>query len=250
MDRREALQTPLSDRIVAAIGAGAAVALLGAVLLSGLHVDVRARAEQALVSLALAPPPPPPPPAPHVVRPKRGKPAAASPPNLRAKATQVVAPPPVIVPPKPPPIPVAPVRGVGSMSRSGAADRIGPGFGAGGRGNGTGSGGSGDGDGGGDTAPEQTRGRLSYADLPATVRAQGVQRSVSVEYYVNVDGRVSGCRVDRSSGDAQVDAVTCALIEKRYRFRPSLDAVGRAVRSIVTETASYVVEHERDDDER
>jgi protein TonB len=35
--------------------------------------------------------------------------------------------------------------------------------------------------------------------------------------------------VIRSSGDADLDGTTCQLIERRYRYRPALDAEGRPV---------------------
>jgi protein TonB len=48
-------------------------------------------------------------------------------------------------------------------------------------------------------------------------------------FTVGVDGRARGCRVTRSSGVAELDALTCRLIEKRFRFRPSTDRYGRPV---------------------
>jgi protein TonB len=38
---------------------------------------------------------------------------------------------------------------------------------------------------------------------------------------------VTGCRVTRSSGSRALDSTTCRLIEQRFRFRPSRDALGR-----------------------
>jgi protein TonB len=44
---------------------------------------------------------------------------------------------------------------------------------------------------------------------------------------VQPDGRVGGCTVVRSSGHASLDETTCRLIERRFRYRPALDASGR-----------------------
>ena len=41
-------------------------------------------------------------------------------------------------------------------------------------------------------------------------------------------------------GNPELDAVTCRLIQQRYRFRPSLDPGGRPVRSQVVEDHSWV----------
>jgi len=63
-----------------------------------------------------------------------------------------------------------------------------------------------------------------------------------VRYFVNVDGRVSGCVVTRSSGNAVLDETTCRLIEQRYRYDPSRDADGRPVRSIIVVSQDWVLE--------
>jgi len=51
--------------------------------------------------------------------------------------------------------------------------------------------------------------------------------SVTVTFTVQVNGRATGCRISRSSGIPELDELTCRLIEKRFRFRPSLNRFGR-----------------------
>ena len=46
------------------------------------------------------------------------------------------------------------------------------------------------------------------------------------------NGRAGGCTVVRSSGHAALDATTCRLIEKRFRFEPARDAQGRPVQEL------------------
>src|SRR3546814_18937309 len=58
---------------------------------------------------------------------------AASPPNLKAKPTAIVAPPPVILPIVPPSVTAASTPGVGSDPSAGASDVSGPGTGSGGQ---------------------------------------------------------------------------------------------------------------------
>lgn len=43
---------------------------------------------------------------------------------------------------------------------------------------------------------------------------------------VNGDGRVSDCRITQSTGYAELDQATCALIAKRARFKPAKDGNG------------------------
>lgn len=238
-----------SERLATAAGSVAVVALVGYALVTGLSVPVRILAEQAMPVLALnAPPPPPPerrqPPEP-VKKAERMK-GDASPRNLRNVATPVVAPPKTL--PVKPPVIATLVPNIGAAASNGASDRPGPGQGAGGTGNGFGGGGDGAGDGDGDdTPPRQIRGRLGFSDMPAALRAEGIERTVEVRYAVNVDGRVSNCSVTRSSGSAELDATTCRLIEDRFRYRPSLDSDGRPVRSIVEQQHSWRVDRATDE---
>jgi protein TonB len=170
-----------------------------------------------------------------------------SPRNLRNKATPVFAPklPPLIVPP---PIVTATQPALGNAPQSGASDLPGPGQGAGGFGNGLGGGGEG-GDGEGDgiaTGPRQTKGRLSFKDLPDGLLAPGEERRVGVRYFVNVDGSVSGCRVDEPSGLPQLDVLACRLIEHRFRYRPARDRAGHPVRSTIVEAHTWFSKEDRD----
>lgn len=234
------MQASVQDRLWSALGTAIIVGLLGYLLVVGMTVDMRVQAERAIALVAFRAPPPPTPRVKTIVRPKAGRPSsAASPRNLRNKATPIVVPPPLIALPRPSPVIVALKPGTGMAASNGASDRAGPGQGAGGNGNGLGGGGNGDGDGGGDTAPEQIRGRLKYSDLPADLRDSGKSFAVSVRYAVETSGRIGDCSITRSSGSAELDALTCQLIQQRFRFRPSRDADGNPVESIVEENHSW-----------
>ena len=217
--------------------------LIGAALVRGLGVQPVARIEEALALVTVpAEPPPPPPrrPPPQHLAPARKAPA---PPAPRGQAAPLVALKPPIPVLQPPPVAVAQKPGLGADRATGAADD-GAGQGAGGRGDGSG-GGDGDGDGG--IPPRQTGGRLRYSDLPPERRAVGIGGSVGVRYSVETDGRVGVCDVTRTSGYADMDALTCRLIQARFRFRPSRDPDGRPVRSFIVENHSWIVEREPDD---
>lgn len=224
------------DRFVAALAAAGVVLAIGYALILGLGVTLPGIAAEALKTFAVGPTPPPPPPDPVRPRPtKSHRPeGAASPANLRSKATPIVAPEPIVPPPVSPPVVAALKPGIGVEATTGAAPVPGPGTGAGGEGNGTGSGrfGDGDGDGGDDTPPRLLNDRFKRRDYPdvETIGAGGV---VGVRYRVGVDGRASRCSVTRSSGNPALDAISCRLIETYYRYRPALDPAGHPVPSII-----------------
>ena len=226
-----------NDRWKGAVGAVLVQGLLLWVLVVGLAVSNSPALRDQIALFAMAadtPPPPPPPPQPKKSSSKEG---AASPANIRSTATELVAPKPV-VPPPPQPMAAAPVANSGVQSTQGAAPVPGPGTGAGGVGNGFGSGGEGDGDGAGsDTPPRQIGGRIKSGDLPddmADLAESGREFVVGVIFAVETDGSVDQCRVSRSSGNGALDRLTCELIERKFRFRPSLDDNRQPVRSQVT----------------
>ena len=235
-----------AERGRAALGAAALTGLLGYALVAGLALGRGASPAEALQLFEVGPEPPPPPRekrVPHRVRSSRPE-GAASPPNLHSEPTEIVAPVPVIPVPVPPPVVAAPVAGVGNAPTAGNADVIGPGTGSGGEGNGRGGGGAGDGDGdgGAETPPQRIRGDMRDAPYPPGAAEAGIGGTVSVRYYVEIDGRVSDCDVTRSSGNAELDAATCGFIVRRFRFRPARDGRGRPVPSAIIENHSWEVE--------
>lgn len=244
------------SRAVSALAAVAVQALLLWALIAGLAVHMPRVVEQGLALFAVPVDPPPKPkvriePAKQRIKRPEG---AASPANLRNRATEVAAPEPVVpVVLPPPPVVTAPVPADGAAANTGASNVPGPGTGSGGIGDGTGSGGAGDGDGGGwqdETPPRWRSGRLRDSDYPGDLGELGAGGTVSVRYVVRTDGRVDRCRVTRSSGHAELDAITCRLIEQRFRYRPSLDARGRPVEATIVEDHSWVSEIDPNEDPR
>lgn len=262
------------ERLRAAIPVIAVHAMLAFILLRGLNGAMPERENGTLRLVPVPPlvtivePAPPPPPsaeraAPDALRlaPLRPE-GAASPPNLKAEPSPFVAPEPVIRPPiqPPPTVTPAPVAGTGAAPNAGAAPIRGPGTGSGGIGNGRGSGLGGDGTGGGGGGggdgsgivarpPRWTCCNLSIRDVPRDVQERvrpGVS-IVSILYVVEADGRVTNCRVARSSGNRELDQLTCRLVERRYRFRPALNPAGRPVRAVgVGDDHEWMFEQERE----
>ncbi|WP_284734629.1 energy transducer TonB [Sphingosinicella terrae] len=245
------------DRIGSASAALLVQAGIGAALLWGLGTDLREAIEAPLQAIDILPLEPPA--EPEVVRPpprvesdtrsQRFAPdeeGGAAPPNIRSRATEATAPEPLVPLPVPSPIVVAEKPGTGSDPTTGSADVRGPGTGSGGIGDGTGSGAGGGGGGGGGygrlTPPRRIRGDLYDSDYPPGLGEIGVGGRVSVIFTILDDGRVTDCRITRSSGSDALDDATCRLIERRYLFEPSRDGRGRPIVSRMTENHEWLVE--------
>jgi protein TonB len=215
-----------------ALGVAVLHGLLGYALIAGFGVEIVRLASDELKTFDVRVPPPPPmietKPAPA----SDGHEGAASPENLRSKASPVAAPKPKVDLKQSSKVAAAPTPAAGIDSSSGAADRPGPGQGNGGSGAGTGSGRGGDGSGGGGaTKARLIRGRILDSDYPRSASRARAGGTVTVAFIVQTDGHASGCRIMRSSGNAELDSTTCALIERRFRYEPARGADGKAVRS-------------------
>lgn len=214
------------------------VGVIAGLLALGSSQGVRESLQKPLEIFDVVLPPPEPPPPPPVVVESRAAPkeeGAAAPPARQAEAAPVKRVEPVVqLPPTPPPVIAAPTPGAGAAPTAGAAPVDGPGSGAGGQGNGTGSGGSGTGPGGGGNGGEGAgpsviqSTTLTGRSYPREVlRAWPRGGRVFIAVRVQVDGRATDCKVNRSSGNPIVDQWTCRLVEERVRFRPAVDGQGR-----------------------
>lgn len=208
---------------------------LAAVILSGLNVHSVARTIEHLQTFDISESPPPqPPPPPPAQRAERARDEAGAP-AKKAEATPVVAPRPKLVVPAKTPIVAAPIAGQGSAPSTGAA-AAGTGTGAGGSGNGPGGGGNGD-------LSRFTPARMlnkipdrEYRRISAGLIPRG---SATIAFRVTPDGRMKGCRITRSSGDASVDSVVCDAATRYLRFSPARDPDGRAIAQDLTYTPTW-----------
>lgn len=237
------------DRWKSAAAVAAFHAALGYAVITGLGFDPVAAVDERLKVFDVPDelPPPPlleakPPPQKSKERTERVKPAmkdpegAAAPPNLKARPTEIVAPKREVKLEVPTPVIAAPVAGPGAQASAGASNKPGPGTGAGGQGTGLGSGASGTGTGGGGGGrmvrpADCVRCELPVWILPRRLRENGVDAIVQIKFAIVENGRVRNCRVTRSSGDRELDAITCREIERRYRYRPARDEWGRPTTS-------------------
>ncbi|HVM38138.1 MAG TPA: TonB family protein [Sphingomicrobium sp.] len=185
------------------------------------------------------PPPPPPPPPPQVQQPRpKEREGGSAPRNIRSEATPIVAPRPRVELPVPPVVAVTETPREGAAPTQGASDVRGPGTGAGGTGTGTGSGSGGSGTGGGGsdggiaTRAQLLTPSLRSRDYPPHLRSRWPRGAgVLVTFTVEPTGRVSNCRVYESSGDSEIDNMTCMLVTQRFVYRPALNRRGEAVTS-------------------
>lgn len=238
------------ERIFAALGTGLIEALIFYGLLMAVRVVPPMPLSEALKVITLAPPPPapkPPPPPPAPVQPKpKLKEGAASPPNLRSKATDIAAP--KLSPLLPPPLPAAEMPRLDYDATSGSADVRGPGTGSGGIGQGTGSGLGGNGPGGGGygaAPPQHIKGWLHNSDYPREAKEAGIEGTLTIIVTIEPNGRVSNCNIVRSSGSGILDHTTCRLVQERYRYRPALDPQGRPVRAREIQNHSWIMQYDR-----
>lgn len=216
---------PSRERAVAFGIAAVVQVALGLALLSGFRVDFNHTRDvvERLIEIGVPPPPPivrvePVKPKPERVakQPESAPRAAPAPPGGSPGPVPAHAPPSVT--------PVVAIQPSAAPSGGGTGTGPATGSGAGG-----GAGGEGYGGDGGGTDLELISGDIGMRDYPKHLGNAGIGGRVSVTFMVQVNGRPIGCRVTRSSGIPELDALTCRLIEKRFRFRPSTDRYGRPV---------------------
>lgn len=202
---------------VALIHVGAVIALLRA-----FDIDIVPDAVKSIASVTVALPPQPEPPDEKVeeIEPE----GAAAEEAAKAKPVEASAPP-VVAPKRQEQ--VAPVSSTGDETRSGAATD-GPGTGGGGPGVGTGRGGEGTGSGGIPYArhAEKIAGEIRSRDYPRSSARERDGAFVIVHFTVTPQGTTRDCRVARSSGNVEVDRITCRLVVERFRYRPAIDGNG------------------------
>jgi len=72
---------------------------------------------------------------------------------------------------------------------------------------------------------------FAASDYPAAAIPKRAQGITDYRLSVNAAGGVDKCDIERSSGNAALDAATCRVITRRARFRPALDQAGRPIAS-------------------
>ena len=194
------------SRVVAIVIVALIHAVLGYAFVTGLAYKYIKKATEDLDTFEVKEPPPPeevpPPPPPPPDQPMQPPPVVTPPSIVRTNITPpvvvqsvqtppaVYTPAPVAVPPAPPPPP--------RVSQK-----------AGLKGN-----------------PGQFFGQSAY---PASAIRDEAEGRVRANLTVGTDGRVSGCTVTLSSGNAALDETTCRVSRNRVRFTPAKDEEGNPI---------------------
>ncbi len=70
---------------------------------------------------------------------------------------------------------------------------------------------------------------MTTDDYPTRSMNSGKQGTVRVNLTVSADGRVTDCRVVKSSGTQELDDTSCSLLRRRGKFNPGANGDGNAV---------------------
>lgn len=83
------------------------------------------------------------------------------------------------------------------------------------------------------------QGLISAADYPdVAIRKEGVG-SVRMALLIDENGRIADCTVIETSGFAALDAQSCALVQKRARFKPAVGLDGKPAKDAVVQRITW-----------
>ena len=81
-------------------------------------------------------------------------------------------------------------------------------------------------------------------DYPTEALRNLQQGTAQYLLFVKEDGHVAHCHVLKPSGVPALDAMGCAVLEERTKFKPALDAAGKPIRStVVTPPVTWRIGH-------
>jgi hypothetical protein len=73
---------------------------------------------------------------------------------------------------------------------------------------------------------------FSDEDYPGQAIQEDAGGTSAVMLMIDESGTLKDCMVEQTSGIAVLDAMTCAVLLERAKFRPALDSAGKPVRSV------------------
>lgn len=212
-----------TSRVISLVLVGLITFLLGWLLVSGLAISIVKDAVEKLDVINVdeppppeVPPPPPPPdtklpPPPPVVTP----PPRFAPPVSAPVVTSTPTPPPYVPPtvtatpappaPPAPPAVVAPDRSRAARPRGNASSWV------------------------------------TNDDYPSSALREEAQGTTRVTVSIGTDGRVTGCNVTSSSGNAALDRAACTNLQRRARFEPALDRDGNPTTGSYSRGVQWVI---------
>lgn len=89
--------------------------------------------------------------------------------------------------------------------------------------------------------PVKYRTLFSRDDYPEQAIQRNEEGSVYVQILINPAGQVDTCTVIQSTGYADLDQHTCAIIQSRAKFIPAKDEDGRTVFSLVRVPVTWAI---------
>lgn len=82
---------------------------------------------------------------------------------------------------------------------------------------------------------------LSSNDYPTAMMIGGKQALVNFRLSVDAKGAPTACEIQRSYNDKKFDEVTCAILMRRARFAPALDAQQQPVPSFYLNSVRWIM---------
>ncbi|ABC64843.1 energy transducer TonB [Erythrobacter litoralis] len=211
------------NRIVAIILVALIHVVIGYVLISGLAYKAAVAVVERVTTVDIEEPPPPeeePPPPPEEMPETAPPPPVAPPPPINiAPAPPPIRTQPTIPPPSPPALRIPPAAPVAPPAPPPPPPpRFTP----------------------KDPEPRGNPGRwVTTNDYPSRSIREEQEGVTTVALSVDASGRVTGCRIARSSGHSQLDEATCRNMERRARFRPATDGSGNEVAGTYTQSVRW-----------
>ena len=84
-------------------------------------------------------------------------------------------------------------------------------------------------------------GSISSDDYPPLALRTEIQGEMRTLITIGTDGRVSNCRILKSSGSALLDVHSCALVTARFVFDPALDSKGHTIEVQAVQPVAWVI---------
>lgn len=82
---------------------------------------------------------------------------------------------------------------------------------------------------------------FSPEDMPTKVQIAGINRFVPTRTTIGPDGKAQSCGWDHSSGDGDLDRLSCAIILKRAKFKPATWLDGSAAYAVLYASVTWTI---------
>jgi len=80
-------------------------------------------------------------------------------------------------------------------------------------------------------------------EYPSAEFQAGIEGVVGFEVDVAKNGKVAGCKITQTSGNADLDRQTCAQIRNTAQFKPATDSAGRPIKSTYKHKMHWTLPH-------